>query len=110
MPQIPFQYPACAVWNVPDRTKFQRVPTVSSVPALVISGTFGVKTGASWAKDATRNLSRSTAVEVAAPSSAEIRTTTNGLKPARCDVLRTGPSGGPAAGSSCSGDAGQRAA
>ncbi|MER5761935.1 alpha/beta hydrolase [Streptomyces sp. NPDC002082] len=64
VPQVPFQYPACGIWNVPDRTKVQRVPTVSSVPALVISGTFDVKTGASWAKDATRNLSRSTAVLV----------------------------------------------
>ncbi|WP_407835247.1 alpha/beta hydrolase [Streptomyces sp. DSM 116496] len=64
VPQVPFQYPACGIRNVPDRTKVQRVATVSSVPAFVISGTFDVKTGASWAKDAARHLSRSTAVEV----------------------------------------------
>ncbi|WP_327265610.1 alpha/beta fold hydrolase [Streptomyces sp. NBC_01232] len=64
VPQLPFEYPACGIWNVPDRTDVQRVATVSSVPALVVSGTFDVKTGASWAKDAAGNLSRSTAVEV----------------------------------------------
>ncbi len=64
VPQLPFQYPACRIWNVPDRASVQRVPTVSSVPALVISGTFDVKTGASWAKDVVRDLSRSTAVQI----------------------------------------------
>ncbi|MEU9148915.1 alpha/beta hydrolase [Streptomyces sp. NPDC048349] len=64
VPQLPFQYPACRIWNVPDRAAVQRVATVSSVPALVVSGTFDAKTGASWARDAARNLSRSTAVQV----------------------------------------------
>ncbi|MFE1896209.1 alpha/beta fold hydrolase [Streptomyces yangpuensis] len=64
VPQLPFQYPACGIWNVQDRAAAQRLPTVSAVPALVISGTFDVKTGASWAKDVARNLSRSTSVLV----------------------------------------------
>ncbi|MFA7763465.1 alpha/beta fold hydrolase [Streptomyces sp. NRRL S-448] len=64
VPQLPFQYPACRVWNVPDRASIQRVATVSPVPALLISGTFDAKTGASWAKDVARDLSRSTAVHV----------------------------------------------
>lgn len=64
MPQLPFQFPVCRIWNVPDRASVQRVATVSSVPALLISGTFDVKTGASWAKGVARNLSRSTSVEV----------------------------------------------
>ncbi|KOU42498.1 transporter [Streptomyces sp. WM6373] len=64
VPQLPFQYPACRIWDVADRAAAQRVPTVSSVPALVISGSFDVKTGASWAKDVARNLSRSTSVLV----------------------------------------------
>ncbi|WP_329440870.1 alpha/beta hydrolase [Streptomyces sp. NBC_01426] len=63
-PQLPFQYPACGIWDVPDRASVQRVATVSSVPALVVSGTFDVKTGASWAKGVARNLSRSTAIQV----------------------------------------------
>ncbi|WP_323186069.1 MULTISPECIES: alpha/beta fold hydrolase [unclassified Streptomyces] len=63
-PQLPFQYPVCGVWNVPDRASVQRVPTFSSVPALVVSGTFDVKTGASWAKGVARNLSNSTSVLV----------------------------------------------
>ncbi|MEU6281058.1 alpha/beta fold hydrolase [Streptomyces sp. NPDC047028] len=61
-PQLPFQYEACRVWNVPDRTAVQRVATVSTVPALVVSGTFDAKTGASWGLYAARTLSRSTAV------------------------------------------------
>ncbi|MDQ1012609.1 pimeloyl-ACP methyl ester carboxylesterase [Streptomyces sp. V4I23] len=63
-PQLPFQYAACRVWNVPDRASVQRVATASAVPALVVSGTFDMKTGASWARDVARNLSRSTAVQV----------------------------------------------
>lgn len=61
-PQLPFQYPVCGIWNVPDRASVQRVPTFSSVPALVVSGTFDVKTGASWAKGVAHNLSNSTSV------------------------------------------------
>ncbi|WP_369264710.1 alpha/beta fold hydrolase [Streptomyces sp. R35] len=64
VPQLPFQYPACRIWNVPDRASVQRVATVSSVPALVISGTFDVKTGASWAQGVVRDLSNSTAVQI----------------------------------------------
>ncbi|MDA5280278.1 MULTISPECIES: alpha/beta fold hydrolase [unclassified Streptomyces] len=64
VPQLPFQYEACRIWNVPDRASGQRVPTVGSVPALVVSGTFDVKTGASWAKGVARDLSRSTSVQV----------------------------------------------
>ncbi|MGW2987996.1 alpha/beta fold hydrolase [Streptomyces goshikiensis] len=64
VPQLPFQYPVCGLWNVADRAKVQRLATVSSVPALLVSGTFDVKTGASWAKGVARDLSRSTSVEV----------------------------------------------
>ncbi|THA50588.1 alpha/beta fold hydrolase [Streptomyces sp. A1136] len=64
VPQLPFQYPVCGIWDVPDRSSVQRVATVSSVPALVISGTFDAKTGASWAKDVARDLSGSTTVLV----------------------------------------------
>ncbi|MFC9294849.1 alpha/beta fold hydrolase [Streptomyces sp. NPDC057011] len=63
-PQLPFQYAVCGVWNVADRAKVQRQATVSSVPALVISGTFDVKTGASYAQGVIRDLSESTAIQV----------------------------------------------
>ncbi|MFG2874792.1 alpha/beta fold hydrolase [Streptomyces sp. NPDC048337] len=63
-PQLPFQYPACGIWNVPDRAKIQRVATVSSLPALVISGTFDVKTAVSYAQGVIKNLSNSTAIQV----------------------------------------------
>ncbi|MFF7995018.1 alpha/beta fold hydrolase [Kitasatospora xanthocidica] len=63
-PQLPFQYDVCRVWDVPDRTALQRVATVSDVPALVLSGTFDSKTGASWGAYAARTLSRSTVVRI----------------------------------------------
>ncbi|MFK0253708.1 alpha/beta fold hydrolase [Streptomyces sp. NPDC090445] len=63
-PQLPFQYDACRIWNVPDRTAAQRVATVSAVPTLLVSGTFDGKTGARWAREAARTLSRSTSVQI----------------------------------------------
>ncbi|GGY07918.1 alpha/beta fold hydrolase [Streptomyces hiroshimensis] len=63
-PQLPFQHQVCRVWDVPDRSSAQRVATVSAVPTLTISGTFDTKTGASWARDAARTLSRSTSVKI----------------------------------------------
>ncbi|MEU9304900.1 alpha/beta fold hydrolase [Streptomyces sp. NPDC048269] len=63
-PQLPFEYDVCGIWNVPDRTATQRVATTSAVPALVLHGTFDVKTGVSLAEDAARTLSRSTSVVI----------------------------------------------
>ncbi|MFE2231968.1 alpha/beta fold hydrolase [Streptomyces sp. NPDC059442] len=63
-PQLPFEHDLCRVWNVPDRTAVQRVATRSKVPALIISGTFDAKTGASWGPFAGRTLPRSTAVVI----------------------------------------------
>ncbi|MEU6236903.1 alpha/beta fold hydrolase [Kitasatospora sp. NPDC047058] len=63
-PQLPFEHDVCRVWNVPDRTAVQRVATRSNVPALVLSGTFDAKTGASWGAYTARTLSRSTVVQV----------------------------------------------
>ncbi|MFF4010931.1 alpha/beta fold hydrolase [Streptomyces sp. NPDC001717] len=61
-PQLPFEYDVCGVWNVASNAARHRVATVSSVPALVIAGSFDMKTGASYARDAARTLSRSTSV------------------------------------------------
>ncbi|MFJ3881163.1 alpha/beta fold hydrolase [Streptomyces sp. NPDC090077] len=63
-PQLPFEYGVCKAWKVADNAARHRVATVSSVPALVISGSFDMKTGANYAKDASRTLSRSTSVLV----------------------------------------------
>ncbi|MET9730540.1 alpha/beta fold hydrolase [Streptomyces sp. NPDC006458] len=63
-PQLPFQEQVCRAWDVPDRTAIQRVTTVSGVPALIVSGTFDAKTGASWGPYAGRTLSRSTALRI----------------------------------------------
>ncbi|MFC6599128.1 alpha/beta fold hydrolase [Kitasatospora paranensis] len=61
-PQLPFEHDVCRVWNVPDRTAVQRVTTRSTVPALIVSGSFDAKTGASWGRYTARTLPRSTAV------------------------------------------------
>ncbi|MFF2195216.1 alpha/beta fold hydrolase [Streptomyces sp. NPDC058157] len=63
-PQLPFQFDVCRTWNVPDRAAQQRVAAVSSVPVLLLSGTFDQKTGSEFAKDAARTLSRSTSVKI----------------------------------------------
>ncbi|MFJ9813446.1 alpha/beta fold hydrolase [Streptomyces sp. NPDC101158] len=63
-PQLPFEHDLCRAWNVPDRTAIQRVATFSKVPALVLAGSFDMKTGASWAQVAARTLPRSTSVVI----------------------------------------------
>ncbi|MER7538512.1 alpha/beta fold hydrolase [Streptomyces sp. NPDC097704] len=63
-PQLPFEYDVCRAWNVPDRTAIQRVATFSRVPALLLSGTFDAKTGASWAHVAAATLPNSTSVRI----------------------------------------------
>ncbi|MGW5639397.1 alpha/beta fold hydrolase, partial [Streptomyces sp. NPDC003832] len=66
-PQLPFEHDLCRAWNVPDRTPVQRVATHSEVPALIVTGTFDAKTGASWGPFAGRTLPRSTAVVALRP-------------------------------------------
>ncbi|MFJ6940533.1 alpha/beta fold hydrolase [Streptomyces sp. NPDC101132] len=63
-PQLPFEHDLCRAWKVPDRTAVQRVATHSKVPALIVTGTFDAKTGASWGPYAGRTLPRSTSVVV----------------------------------------------
>ncbi|MFJ9339154.1 alpha/beta fold hydrolase [Streptomyces sp. NPDC101733] len=63
-PQFPFQHEVCRIWNVPGRTASQRVVPVSSVPTLIVSGTYDTKTGASWGARTAKTLSRSTVVRI----------------------------------------------
>ncbi|MDH6137483.1 pimeloyl-ACP methyl ester carboxylesterase [Kitasatospora sp. MAA4] len=63
-PQLPYQSEVCETWNVPDRTASQRVATRSTVPTLVISGTFDAKTGARWGRFAARTLPNATVVRI----------------------------------------------
>ncbi|WP_344440845.1 alpha/beta fold hydrolase [Kitasatospora nipponensis] len=63
-PQLPYQSAVCETWDVPDRTASQRVATRSTVPTLVISGTFDAKTGARWGRFAARTLPNATTVLV----------------------------------------------
>lgn len=61
-PQLPFQTEDCAVWGVPKATDSIRDVTTSSIPTLVIDGTFDAKTSPRWAKYAASTLSNSTLV------------------------------------------------
>ncbi|MFJ7592228.1 alpha/beta fold hydrolase [Streptomyces sp. NPDC097617] len=63
-PQLPFEHDVCRIWNVPDRSATQRVVTESTIPTLIIHGTFDLKTGANLAKEAARTLPNSTSVLV----------------------------------------------
>ncbi|MEV6954542.1 alpha/beta fold hydrolase [Streptomyces sp. NPDC051183] len=63
-PQLNFQHDICRAWDVPDRTALTRVATHSKVPTLIVSGTFDMKTGASWGQFTGRTLPRSTAVQI----------------------------------------------
>ncbi|MEU8513903.1 alpha/beta fold hydrolase [Kitasatospora sp. NPDC048722] len=63
-PQLPYQSEVCRTWDVPDRTSSQRVATRSTVPTLILSGTFDAKTGARWGRFAARTLPDATVVRV----------------------------------------------
>ncbi|MFG2875554.1 alpha/beta fold hydrolase [Streptomyces sp. NPDC048337] len=63
-PQLAFQEQVCRVWNVPDRTATVRVPAAGSVPVLFINGTGDMKSGASFAQKAARDLPHATTVQI----------------------------------------------
>jgi pimeloyl-ACP methyl ester carboxylesterase len=63
-PQLPFEHELCQQWDVPEGPASQRVRVRSDIPALVVSGTFDVKTGAEWGRYAAKTLSKSTYVRI----------------------------------------------
>jgi pimeloyl-ACP methyl ester carboxylesterase len=54
----------CAVWNVPAAPMAMRQPVASSIPTLLISGTFDTLTSLAWAKAAATRLSHSTIISI----------------------------------------------
>jgi pimeloyl-ACP methyl ester carboxylesterase len=63
-PQYPFMTQVCRAWDIPKAPASVRAVTRSSIPTLVLSGTFDAATGESLAKSATETLARSTFVSV----------------------------------------------
>jgi pimeloyl-ACP methyl ester carboxylesterase len=61
-PQLPFATEDCAVWDVPKAPAFIKDVTTSSLPTLVINGTFDSKTSPMWAKYAAKTLPNSTTI------------------------------------------------
>ena len=61
-PQLPFATEDCAVWDVPKARSSIREVTTSSIPTLVIAGTFDAKTSPMWATYVAKTLSNSTTI------------------------------------------------
>jgi pimeloyl-ACP methyl ester carboxylesterase len=62
-PQAPFIFDDCRAWNVrplPDA----RQPTLSTIPTLILSGTFDSVTALDWARSVARTLPNSQVVQI----------------------------------------------
>ena len=63
-PQLPFATEDCGVWNVPKAPASIRDVTTSSIPTLVINGSFDGKTSPIWATYVATTLPNSTVLIV----------------------------------------------
>lgn len=63
-PQVPFAFQDCRIWDVPKAPAAQRDVTRSSIPTLLISGSFDAVTPPEPARTAARTLSNSTLVTI----------------------------------------------
>jgi pimeloyl-ACP methyl ester carboxylesterase len=61
-PQLPFASEDCAVWDVPKAPASIKDVTTSSIPTLVINGSFDGKTSPMWAAYVAKTLPNSTTV------------------------------------------------
>jgi pimeloyl-ACP methyl ester carboxylesterase len=61
-PQLPFATQDCGVWDVPKASASIRDVTTSSIPTLVIDGTYDGKTSPMWATYVAKTLSNSTTI------------------------------------------------
>jgi pimeloyl-ACP methyl ester carboxylesterase len=64
-PQFPYFNATCRAWKVPRAPASFRMPTRSTIPTLIFSGTFDAITSQAWANDAARMLPNSTVVRIA---------------------------------------------
>ena len=63
-PQIPFAFNDCRIWDAPKAPAAQRAVTQSSIPTLLLSGTFDAVTPPSQAQIAARTLTNSIVVDI----------------------------------------------
>jgi pimeloyl-ACP methyl ester carboxylesterase len=63
-PQLPYETEDCEVWNVPKAPPSVRQVTISSIPTLVIAGSFDAKTSPQWAVYAASTLQNSTTIVI----------------------------------------------
>ena len=63
-PQMPFATEDCAVWDVPKAPDFIKDVTTSSIPTLVINGSFDGKTSPMWATYVAKTLRSSTTIVI----------------------------------------------
>jgi pimeloyl-ACP methyl ester carboxylesterase len=63
-PQLPFMAEDCQVWNVPRAPSSIRTVTMSTIPTLIISGTFDARTAPGLGEHAARSLPNSTVVNI----------------------------------------------
>jgi pimeloyl-ACP methyl ester carboxylesterase len=63
-PQFTYFYDDCPVWNVPPAPASFRVPTVSDVPVLLLSGSFDAITPLAWAYAAAETLPNAKVVSI----------------------------------------------
>jgi pimeloyl-ACP methyl ester carboxylesterase len=61
-PQLPFATEDCAVWDVPKAPASIKDVTTSSIPTLVINGSFDGKTSPMWATYVAKTLRNSTTI------------------------------------------------
>lgn len=61
-PQLPFATEDCGVWDVPKAPASIRDITTSSIPTLVVDGSFDGKTSPMWATYVAKTLSNSTTI------------------------------------------------
>ena len=63
-PQVPFAFKDCGVWNVPKAPASQRAVTRSTIPTLLLSGSFDTATAPWQAQIAARTLPDSTVATI----------------------------------------------
>lgn len=63
-PQVPFTFRDCRTWEVPKAPATQRAVTKSTIPTLLVSGTFDAITAPRQARIAARTLPNSTLVTI----------------------------------------------
>ena len=63
-PQLPFMTQDCTIWNVPKAPDSVRLATISTIPTLLIDGSFDGRTSPQWGVYAASTLQNSTNIVI----------------------------------------------